>query len=163
MGNMREISIQECNAVFGGNDAIVVSGRRTVPGSTNFSGTYGPVYNTSMLPAGIMGSYEDIYDPDGDDDGGEIVVVGSKDALDAARERAQLQFTLLKYVMGAGIGAAGFSGWLGAASALASIGMENNSKEIFASLVTQYLEQDAADGQMDGRYKFDFNSHNQMP
>jgi hypothetical protein len=72
MGNMREISIQECNAVFGGNDAIVVSGRRTVPGSTNFAGTYGPVYNSSMLPAGIMGSYEDIYDPDGDDDGDGI-------------------------------------------------------------------------------------------
>jgi hypothetical protein len=30
MGNMREISIQECNAVFGGNDAIVVSGRRDI-------------------------------------------------------------------------------------------------------------------------------------
>ena len=67
MGNMREISIEECMRVSGGE--IVVSGRRPVPGSTNFAGTYGPVYNSSMLPAGIMGSYEDIYDPDGDDDG----------------------------------------------------------------------------------------------
>ena len=72
MGNMREISVEECNAVFGGTGEIVVSGRKPVPGSTNFSGTYGPVYNSSVLPAGIMGSYEDIYDPDGDDDGDGI-------------------------------------------------------------------------------------------
>ena len=72
MGIMREISVEECNAVFGGTGEIVVSGRKPVPGSTNFAGTYGPVYNSSMLPAGIMGSYEDIYDPDGDDDGDGI-------------------------------------------------------------------------------------------
>ncbi len=74
MGNMREISIEECNAVFGGTDDIVVSGRRPVPGSTNFTGTYGYEYGSSIISAGIMSNPEVAYDPDTEDNAEEIVV-----------------------------------------------------------------------------------------
>jgi hypothetical protein len=70
MGNMREISVEECRRVSGGD--IVVTGRKTIPGNTNSSAIYGHMYGSSILPSGIMGLYEDIYDPDGDDDGDTI-------------------------------------------------------------------------------------------
>ena len=80
MGNMREISIEECNAVFGGNDTITVTGNKTRPGNTDSSAIYGHMYGGSILPSGIMSNPEvaepALVDTDGDQvpDSPEIVV-----------------------------------------------------------------------------------------
>lgn len=86
MGNMREISIEECNAVFGGTDepGTVVTG-----GKTYFDRMYGNYTDNPYYKAAMAGNYGAsaitnlsgygpgtgggvAYDPDGDDDGDDI-------------------------------------------------------------------------------------------
>lgn len=96
MGNMREISIEECMRVSGGE--IVVSSSKPKPGSTGYTGTYGPVYNNSVIPAGIMSNPEVAYNPDteavdeGDDDGDGILNRDEEIVVTAGVTHGQIQF-----------------------------------------------------------------------
>ncbi|OYY71419.1 MAG: hypothetical protein B7Y44_00675 [Sphingomonadales bacterium 28-55-16] len=81
MGNMREISTEECRRVSGGIDAITVTGRKIIPGNNGYTGIYGHMYNSSIIPAGIMSNpevveyfdFEDGEVDEGDDDGDGIL------------------------------------------------------------------------------------------
>lgn len=124
MGNMREISIEECNAVFGGTEDIVVTGTRSdrffdASIYLNYTGNYG---NDSTFfgggggfsGAGVMSNPEvedDVEDgevDEGDDDGDgilnrdEVIVVNGSPS--AEQPSLPVSYFGFSGAMGLGIG-----------------------------------------------------------
>lgn len=102
---MREISIEECNAVFGGTDepGTVVTG-----GQTYFDQMYGNYTDNPYYKAAMAGDYGAptgpnlsgygpstgggiAYDPDGDDDGDDIRNMDEEIVVTAAVTHDQIQ------------------------------------------------------------------------
>ena len=102
MGNMREISIEECNAVFGGT--ITVTGRKLKPGS-NVDTFYGDCFIFSYFDE--YGNFHEgggegfgaEYDPDTADTDGDKMTDAEKEKLTTTLEglKAILEENIKKY------------------------------------------------------------------